>query len=667
MSFQRDSKSSRKKKISSIPWRMHLLVGGVGLIVIGILIYSLYIGERLNTLDEPLIDAVMEIQLETEAADLWFSEVFKGNMTSDLEKIWQPLNQAVWFLHAIVQNRSVHKNVFSPVKDNETLQLIGRVQQRLAALRDITAMIAATAKSPASPNGLRLQYEVATADFLDQVHRLEKRLLDIKSKNLRDFRYLHLTLIAACIALFLSIAFAFQFFVRRRAKDFQAIREAKQKLEIENAERLKAETGLKKAHQELEARVFRRTAELSQTNEQLKEEIAVRRRVETKLQQSKSMLQAIFDGIPDSLVLVDRHMGLKMINKSAAAYYNVEKRQDIVGKPCFKVAGCFAPCENCRVPDAVQNGRELMFERKGYVGPERIERVTVYPIAGENGNSGDAIIRVNDITETRNFERQLIQSEKMASLGVLVSSVAHEINNPNSFVSFNIPILRDYIEELLPIIDRYAADSPELEFCRMPYAEFRKDIFRLMENVANGAGRISSFVANLREFATSDGDRLKKYADLKTINEKVLAICGKELKRTVKSIEINIPPDLPEVYTAPYAMEQVLINLLMNAAQAADKEDSWVKLNASIGSTWREHLIIEVIDNGCGFDEKTKDRLFDPFYTTKLPGEGTGLGLYVCHNLIQGMGGHIEVESKPGQGSKFTVILPDKDNRKEPR
>jgi signal transduction histidine kinase len=201
----------------------------------------------------------------------------------------------------------------------------------------------------------------------------------------------------------------------------------------------------------------------------------------------------------------------------------------------------------------------------------------------------------------------------------------------------------------------------------MPYIEFRKDIFRLMDNVENGAGRISSFVANLREFAISDGDRLKKYVDLRAINEKVLAICGKQLKRAVKSIEINIPRDLPEVYTAPYAMEQVLINLLMNAAQAADKEDSCIKLNASIGSTWREHLIIEVIDNGCGFDEKTKDRLFDPFYTTKLPGEGTGLGLYVCHNLVQGMGGQIEVESELGRGSKFTIMLPDKDNRKEPR
>ena len=360
-------------------------------------------------------------------------------------------------------------------------------------------------------------------------------------------------------------------------------------------------------------------------------------------------------------------MAIKMINKSAAAYYNVEKYQDIVGKPCFEVAGSSAPCGSCRVPEAVQNSRELTFERRGYKSPERIEQVAVYPLAGGNGNAWDAIIRVNDITERRHFERRLIQSEKMASLGIMVASVAHEINNPNSFVSFNIPILRDYIEEMLPIIDRYAAECPNLEFCCMPYAEFRNDIFKLLDNVENGAGRISSFVANLREFAASDGDRVKKYVDMKSVTEKVLAMCGKKLKRSVKSIKINIPRDLPEVYTAPYAMEQVLMNLLMNAAQAVCQEDSWIKLNASIGSTWREHLIIEIIDNGCGFDERAKDRLFDPFYTTKLPGEGMGLGLYVCHNLIEGMGGRIKVESEPGRGSKFTIILPDKDNRKKPR
>ena len=106
-------------------------------------------------------------------------------------------------------------------------------------------------------------------------------------------------------------------------------------------------------------------------------------------------------------------------------------------------------------------------------------------------------------------------------------------------------------------------------------------------------------------------------------------------------------------------MEQVLINLLVNAVQSADKEDSRVKLDVSLDKTSQNSLVIEVEDNGRGMDEKTKSRLFTPFFTTKSTGEGTGLGLYVSNNLIEGLGGRIEVESEPGKGSTFRIILPN--------
>ncbi len=646
---------------------MHLLVSTIGLIVIGIVIYGFYIGERLNTLDEPMIDAVMEIQLEAEAADLWFREIISGNMTADMKTIWQPLEQVVWYLHVIAQDNKTQRKFFNPLRDDETRDQIKLIQHKLAALEKVTGFIFAATQLSGSVGDLREQYEKAMAAFLEQVGRLESRLLNTKAKNLRHFRYLHLVLVATCIALFLAIALSFQFFLRRRSRDYQTLREVKQRLEKENAERLRAQTDLKAAHQELEERVALRTGELSRANENLTREIAERKQIEMQLHESKSMLQGMFDGIPDSLILVDHQMRLKMINQSASAYYKVGEFHKIAGKTCFQISGDSETCNGCRIPAAVRNGRQLKFERKGLIDAERIEQVMVYPLEKENGEPRDAVIRVTDITETRMFERQLIKSEKMASLGILVASVAHEINNPNSFISFNIPILKDYIEALLQIVDRHTADYPDLEFCQMPYEAFRIDIFRLMENIGNGADRISAFVSNLREFSQSDGERLKRYVDLKSVVDKVVAICGKKIKHSVKSFVIDIPSEMPQVYTAPHAMEQVLINLLMNAAQAADKENSHVKLVASIGDTWLAHLIIDVIDNGRGIEEISRDRLFDPFYTTKPPGQGTGLGLYVCHNLVQGMGGSIEVQSEPGAGSKFRVILPDKEKRKNPR
>ena len=274
---------------------------------------------------------------------------------------------------------------------------------------------------------------------------------------------------------------------------------------------------------------------------------------------------------------------------------------------------------------------------------------------------GDAVIHIRDITEQRRIENQLIQSEKLASLGVLVSSIAHEINNPNSFVTFNLPILKEYIDALLPFVDKFAAGHPDLELFNMPYSEFRADMIKLIQNVDRGAKRISTFVSNLREFSQHQGKKPKKWVDLNTVIQKVLSICGGNIKKTVTSFELSIPDNFPAVYSDPHVLEQVLFNILMNAAQAVDKEKSWVMLNATFGKSMREHIIIEISDNGCGMDAETKRHIFDPFFTTKPPTEGTGLGLYVTHNLIQSIGGYIEVDSEPGRGSTFRLILSDKD------
>jgi len=110
-------------------------------------------------------------------------------------------------------------------------------------------------------------------------------------------------------------------------------------------------------------------------------------------------------------------------------------------------------------------------------------------------------------------------------------------------------------------------------------------------------------------------------------------------------------------------VEQILTNLLNNAVQAFDKENSWVKLNVTQGDSWKEHVIIEFSDNGCGMDQETLTKIFNPFFTSKAPGNGTGLGLYICQDLVEDLDGRIEVQSEPGRGSVFKVVLPDIERR----
>ena len=272
-------------------------------------------------------------------------------------------------------------------------------------------------------------------------------------------------------------------------------------MQLETAvKRIQAEAALQKSHRELETRVKNRTKELEVANQRLKREVAERRRAEKELKQKDLMLQGVFNGISDPLLLVGKDMTARMINRAAVENYGLNKEQISTGRFCYVATGQSDPDRKNEIPAAVAHGRNLTLERHNFVNPGRIEQVVIYPLRKKSGGNDGAIIRISDITAAKQFERRLIQSEKMASLDVLVSSIAHEINNPNNFVSFNIPILREYIDELFEIADRYTANQPKLELFHMSYPDFRKDLFKLLENIEHGADRIDAYVKNLREF-----------------------------------------------------------------------------------------------------------------------------------------------------------------------
>jgi signal transduction histidine kinase len=141
--------------------------------------------------------------------------------------------------------------------------------------------------------------------------------------------------------------------------------------------------------------------------------------------------------------------------------------------------------------------------------------------------------------------------------------------------------------------------------------------------------------------------------------ERAVAICHTQIRKTVKTFDVQVQQDMPEMVSDPDAIEQTLINLLINAAQAADKPDSHIRLDVRRGASGKESLVLEVEDNGCGMDAGTAARVFDPFFTTKEEGMGTGLGLYISKNLLESVGGSISVQSERGRGATFRVVIPD--------
>ncbi len=382
-------------------------------------------------------------------------------------------------------------------------------------------------------------------------------------------------------------------------------------------------------------------------------------RSELQLRESNRLLQKVFDGISDPLVMVDKEFLVVMLNKAARDYYAVNQTQEVVGKTCYEgLAGRAHPCDECGRILSDLKTKSTTFERKGLRNPGRCEQVAVYAVRGAHGQRDSAIVRISDITEMRVLERQLVQNEKLASLGLLVSSIAHEINNPNTFIAFNLPILRQYLQALIPIFDEYADSKPGLELFHMPYTEFREDLFKLMDNMENGSSRIASIISNLKRFARKQDSSDFKLTDLRALVDQTVAVCMPEIRKSVKSFSVVVPEDLPKVNTNPEAVQHIMVNLLINATHACDKEDSRVRVLVRFDDSEDRSVIIEVSDNGTGMDDSIKERVFDPFFTTKGPTSGTGLGLYVSYNLVEGLGGRIEIDTSPGEGSTFRVILP---------
>ena len=433
-----------------------------------------------------------------------------------------------------------------------------------------------------------------------------------------------------------------------------------------------SETALRNAKADLEVKVKKQTKLLWSANRKLAKEIKERKaaqkvlmtqleeqkRLEGRLVKSKARLQSVFDGIAEPLIMLDTSLTIVMMNRAAAAYYGTRSRYCIGRKckDCFEEAE--RSCGNCDTLVKLREKKIHSYERKGFMDGRHHEIVTIYPLKSDAYQEDVSLIRITDITESKKLQQKLTQSAKLASLGFLVSGVAHEINNPNNFITFNVPILKEYIEQILPFADRHLMNKEGVKILNMSYTEFKSDIFTLLRNIENGTQRISRIVAELRRFADIEKEVCFQQVDIGKTIEKTVQLCKGKISKMVRSFTTDIQKNLPFPTSDPDLLEQILINLIINAAQAADKNESRIGIRAFLPDDPPGHLCIEVTDNGMGMDKEIKDRIFQPFFTTKDPGQNTGLGLTVCQSLLETLRGAVEVESLLGRGSKFRVLIP---------
>ncbi|HEX8989186.1 MAG TPA: bacteriohemerythrin [Rhodocyclaceae bacterium] len=261
-------------------------------------------------------------------------------------------------------------------------------------------------------------------------------------------------------------------------------------------------------------------------------------------------------------------------------------------------------------------------------------------------------------------QAQLLQSEKLASIGQLAAGVAHEINNPIGFVQSNIGTLDKYLRGLLKVLEAYEEAEPLIadgarreslqELRRRVDLEFLKsDASELLSESRDGIGRVTKIVQDLKDFSRVGSGEAWECADLHRGIDSTLNIVANELK--YKADVVREYGALPPVECVPSQLNQVFMNLLVNAAHAIGKERGVVTIRtgAQAGHVW-----LEFSDTGCGIPEDIRARIFDPFFTTKPVGQGTGLGLSLAYGIIRHHEGSITVESEVGKGTTFRIRLP---------
>ena len=257
------------------------------------------------------------------------------------------------------------------------------------------------------------------------------------------------------------------------------------------------------------------------------------------------------------------------------------------------------------------------------------------------------------IAELEAAHSQLLQSEKMASIGVLAAGVAHEINNPVGFVSSNLSTLKGYNASMIALLERCrTGEATEADFAAAEFDYLKDDIPALIGESRDGLDRVRKIVADLKDFSRVDQAEWQE-ADLNAGIECTLNVVWNELKYKAEVVR-EYDPALPRVPCLAAQINQVVMNLLVNAAQAiAERGTITVRTGHDDALAW-----IEVADTGVGMPPEVQRRIFDPFYTTKPVGKGTGLGLSISYDIVARHGGRIEVTSAPGAGTTFRVSLP---------
>ena len=341
---------------------------------------------------------------------------------------------------------------------------------------------------------------------------------------------------------------------------------------------------------------------------------------------NRNKLEAFFDGIATPISIQDINYNIVTANYAARRYFE-KPLEELVGSKCYKVYfNRDRPCAECLAQDCLHTKLPFSAEKQDS-RTQLTFALNFYSIPTPKGSAGSFIEFFQDITKQKTLQEELIQSEKLAGIGTLVSGIAHEINNP--------------LGGILGTADLMLPETPENSTLR----EYTQDIIRYAQSAAEVIKDLMTYSRKTRTTA-------------EPIN--IVTILENSLKMAMRGIDFGTIivrksyDSVKEILANPTELQQVFLNLIVNAVQAMNS-DGILTLSCH---QEEDDVIITVQDTGTGIDKENLDKIFNPFFTTKEAGAGTGLGLSIAHHIVTKSGGRILLDSQEGKGTTFTVILP---------
>lgn len=382
----------------------------------------------------------------------------------------------------------------------------------------------------------------------------------------------------------------------------------------------------------------------------------------------QEVYRALLESASDGVVLVDGHGQIVMVNRKAEHIFGYQ-RQELLGQKIDILVPETQRYLHKRhrgeymsdpQPRPMAAGRELTGQRKD--GSQFPIEVSLSPvnIQGETLVLS-LVIDISDKVQAHKLaqiqQQQLMQADRMTTLGILVTGVAHEINNPNNFIMLNAGILKEVWRDIGPILEKHYKDEGDFKMAGMPFSRAYEKIDRLISGTSEGAERIKKIVESLKNFARQDHGELDQNVAINRLVESAVTITHNLIKRTTNRFSVDYGGNIPEFKGNCQQLEQVIINLITNSCQALSKSSD----KLSITTSWmadKGQVVVVVADGGVGISEANIKHIFDPFFTTKRTSGGTGLGLSISYSIVQNHRGTLTFDSTPGEGTVATMSIP---------